>query len=203
MESCASLHSADKFYITWPRLLFCLRFIISARFLETLAHYQKIFVRNQSAQTPLFPRPGCIPFVTTLLNCFLFSYRQSCGKNKGHFLIFLYFDRLLQGEIFTSDLSCGKELLGAFVSELFLSVAEQERNEYRRQKQAEGIAAAKARGVRFGPEPKPLPDNFDECYEAWKDGRLSIRRAAEECGLSKTSVQNAAARRAQAEGRAG
>lgn len=92
----------------------------------------------------------------------------------------------------TLELSQGKELLGSFVSELFLSVAEQERLAYRRQKQAEGIAEAKARGVRFGPEPKPLPDNFDECYKAWQDGEMTASQAAESCGLSRKGFYRAA-----------
>ena len=99
--------------------------------------------------------------------------------------------RELASEIFTSDSSCGKELLGTFVSELFLSIAEQERKEYRRQKQADGIAEAKARGVRFGPEPKPLPVNFDECYEAWQDGQMTATQAAETCGLSRKGFYRA------------
>lgn len=89
------------------------------------------------------------------------------------------------------ELSQSKELLGSFVSELFLSVAEQERLAYRRQKQAEGIAEAKARGVRFGPEPKPLPDNFDECYKAWQDGEMTALQAAENCGLSRKGFYRA------------
>lgn len=98
-------------------------------------------------------------------------------------------------EISELDPSHSKELLGTFVSELFLSVAEQERRDMRRQKQAEGIAAAKARGVRFGPEPKPLPDNFDECYEAWQDGQITATRAAEACGLSRKGFYRAIERK--------
>ena len=60
--------------------------------------------------------------------------------------------------------SFSKELLGGFVSDLFLVVAEQRRRAERRQKQAEGIAAAKARGVRFGRPAIPCPDNFGEVY---------------------------------------
>lgn len=100
-------------------------------------------------------------------------------------------------EISELDPSHSRELLGAFVSELFLSVAEEERREYRRQKQAEGIAAAKARGVRFGPEPKPLPENFDECYKAWQDGRMTAARAAENCGLSRKGFYRAIERKKQ------
>lgn len=84
--------------------------------------------------------------------------------------------------------SCqSKELLSDFVSELFFNVAKQNQREYRRRKQAEGIAAAKARGVRFGPSRKPLPDNFSKCYEAWKNGQLTQTQAAEICGISRTA----------------
>ena len=64
-----------------------------------------------------------------------------------------------------------KSLLGTFISDLVLAllsyVAENERNNIR-QRQAEGIAAAKARGVHFGRLPKPLPENFYEVYQQWK-----------------------------------
>ena len=64
-----------------------------------------------------------------------------------------------------------KNLLGTFISDLVLAllsyVAENERVNIR-QRQAEGIAAAKARGVKFGRRPNPLPDNFDEAYQQWK-----------------------------------
>ena len=64
-----------------------------------------------------------------------------------------------------------KSLLGTFISDLVLAllsyVAENERTNIR-QRQAEGIAAAKARGVHFGRRPNPLPDNFYEVYQLWK-----------------------------------
>lgn len=80
-----------------------------------------------------------------------------------------------------------KELLSDFVSELFLNMAKQDQREIRQQKQAAGIAAAKARGVRFGPTRKPLPDNFAECYKAWQNGEMTQTQAAEICGISRTS----------------
>lgn len=87
-----------------------------------------------------------------------------------------------------------KELLGTFVSELFLCVAEEDRRKARRQKQAEGIARAKARGVHFGPEAKPLPDNFSECYQSWQDGEITAAEAAQTCGMSRKSFYRAVAR---------
>lgn len=65
------------------------------------------------------------------------------------------------------DTRRGKDLMGTFLSDIVLQVlsfvAENERVNIR-QRQAEGIAAAKARGVRFGRVPKPLPPNFHTVY---------------------------------------
>jgi len=55
-------------------------------------------------------------------------------------------------------------------------VAETERD-FIKKRQAEGIAAAKARGVQFGPKRKPLPENFYEVREQWRRGEISIRKA--------------------------
>lgn len=97
------------------------------------------------------------------------------------------------------DPAHSKELLGAFVSELFLSVANEERREYRRQQQAEGIAAARERGVKFGRSRKPLPENFEEYHAAWRGGRMSLREAASACGMSHATFRNAALRMEGAE----
>ena len=86
-------------------------------------------------------------------------------------------------EISELEPSRSKEILGAFVSELFLSVAEQERRQMRRERQAEGIAAAKARGVRFGRPPRPLPEGYHSAYRRWKAGTITGSAAAKECGM--------------------
>ena len=69
------------------------------------------------------------------------------------------------------DTRRGKDLMGTFLSDIVLQVlsfvAENERSNIR-QRQAEGIAAAKARGVRFGRPPLPLPENFQEVCRAWR-----------------------------------
>ncbi len=52
-----------------------------------------------------------------------------------------------------------------------------------RQRQAEGIAAAKARGVRFGRPPAPLPENFHGVYQRWRAGKITGVAAAKECGM--------------------
>lgn len=61
-------------------------------------------------------------------------------------------------------------------------VAENERANIR-QRQAEGIAAAKARGVRFGRPPRPLPENFREVHRQWRNKKITLRQAAEACGM--------------------
>ena len=83
-----------------------------------------------------------------------------------------------------------KSLLGTFISDLVLGllsyVAENERMMIR-QRQAEGIAAAKARGVRFGRRPKPLPENFDEVYWRWKRREITLSDAAKACGIPEST----------------
>ena len=84
------------------------------------------------------------------------------------------------------DTRRGKDLMGTFLSDIVLQVlsfvAENERVNIR-QRQAEGIAAAKARGIRFGRPPKPLPENFHSVYQRWKAGKLTGTAAAKECGM--------------------
>lgn len=96
-----------------------------------------------------------------------------------------------------------KELLSDFVSELFLAAAEHQKREERRKRQAEGIAAAKAKGVRFGRTAKAAPENFDEIHQAWREGDLSLRQAADACGIAKGTFYSMAVRKEQAAGQAG
>ena len=88
------------------------------------------------------------------------------------------------------DTRRGRDLMGAFLADIVLQVlsfvAENERANIR-QRQAEGIAAAKARGVHFGRDALPLPDNFYEVYGEWKAKRMTIQQAAEACGLPRST----------------
>lgn len=90
------------------------------------------------------------------------------------------------------DTRIGKDLMGTFLSDIVLQVlsfaAENERNNIR-QRQAEGIAAAKAKGVRFGRPSKPLPQNFYAVYRKLKSGQLSWSAAANECQMPLTSFR--------------
>ena len=84
------------------------------------------------------------------------------------------------------DTRQGKDLMGTFIADLVLQilsfVAENERVNIRK-RQAEGIAAAKARGVKFGRPPMPLPDNFYAVHQAWRSKKISLDQATEACGM--------------------
>lgn len=95
------------------------------------------------------------------------------------------------------DAVSGQELLTRLVSDLFYAQAQRRQKEERRVKQAQGIAAAKARGVRFGAKQKPLPENFDECRRRWRSGEIKMHEAAEACGMAKSSFYEAAVRTEQ------
>lgn len=95
------------------------------------------------------------------------------------------------------DTRRGKDLMGTFLSDIVLSllsyVADNERINIR-QRQAEGIAAAKARGIRFGRPPLPLPDNFYTVYDEWKAKKISLTEASKKCGLPKGTFYSKARR---------
>lgn len=93
------------------------------------------------------------------------------------------------------DTRRGKDLIGTFVSDIVLQVlsfvAENERVNIR-QRQAEGIAAAKARGTKFGRPSRTLPGNFYEVYQRWRDKEISIEKAAAECGMPRSTFHDKA-----------
>ena len=73
------------------------------------------------------------------------------------------------------------DLLGTFIADLtlqILSYVAQAEREFNHQRQAEGIAAAKARGVKFGGTPKKRPLKYNDVLKEWKDGKISARKAA-------------------------
>ena len=88
------------------------------------------------------------------------------------------------------DTRRGKDLVGTFLSDIVLQVlsfvAENERTNIR-QRQAEGIAAAKARGVRFGRPEKPIPEDFPQIVEAWERRKIPFREVLRRCDMSKAT----------------
>lgn len=84
------------------------------------------------------------------------------------------------------DTTYGKDLLGTFIADLTLQVlsfAAQLERDSLRQRQAEGIAAAKARGVKFGRRKKELPEDFDAWFTRWRRGEISNREIAAHCDM--------------------
>lgn len=103
------------------------------------------------------------------------------------------------------DTRQGRDLTGTLIADIvlqLLSYVAQTERENIRQRQAEGIAAAKAKGVRFGPPCKPLPDCFEQTRRAWRNHQITLRAAAERCGMAKSTFRDAALR-AEADGGCG
>lgn len=90
------------------------------------------------------------------------------------------------------DTRLGKDLLGTFLSDIVLQVlsfvAENERENIK-QRRAEGIAAAKMRGVRFGRPPIPLPDGFEKIYWEWKSGEINGLNAARSLDMPMSTLR--------------
>lgn len=163
--------------------------------------YENIFVEKQSGKD--FNRPKYKKMIRKLKEDDLLYIKSidRLGRN--------YEDILEQWKIITKnkkadiyvidmpvlDTRRGKDLMGTFLADIVLAllsyVAENERSSIR-ERQAEGIAAAKARGVRFGPEPMPLPENFFKVYQLWKHKKLTVTEAAQKCGMARTTFYNKA-----------
>ncbi len=98
------------------------------------------------------------------------------------------------------DTRRGKDLMGTFLSDVVLQilsfVAENERKNIR-DRQKEGIEAAKMRGVRFGRPESPLPDNFEQLSSRWLSGEISGKRAAEMCGMPLTTFRRRSAKQVE------
>lgn len=141
------------------------------------------------------------------------QYKIMVGKmEKGDLLYILSIDRLgrnyeeiqRQWRILTKEISIdicvidmplldtrnGKDLMGTFIADLVLQilsfVAESERSNIRK-RQEQGIAAAKARGVRFGRPEAHVPEEFPKIVRDWEKKRISIDEALERCGVSEST----------------
>ena len=91
------------------------------------------------------------------------------------------------------DTRRGKDLMGTFLADIVLQVLSfvaQNEREFIRKRQEEGIAAARARGVRFGRPPIPLPAEFCAAHTAWRAHKLSLREAADACHMKPTTFHD-------------
>ena len=88
------------------------------------------------------------------------------------------------------DTRNGKDLMGTFIADLVLQilsfVSESERNNIKK-RQAEGIAAARARGVHLGRPVKEAPENFPEIVKAWEKGEITMAEALKQSNMGQTT----------------
>lgn len=88
------------------------------------------------------------------------------------------------------DTRNGKDLMGTFIADLVLQilsfVAQNERENIRK-RQAQGIAAAKANGVKFGRPEIPMPEDFSNIVNKWEQGKLSLEEALKESKMSEST----------------
>lgn len=88
------------------------------------------------------------------------------------------------------DTRQGKDLMGTFIADLVLQilsfVAQSERENIKK-RQAEGIAAAKAKGVRFGRPEKNVPDNFGSLIKQWELKKLPLPEVLKQCNMSEAT----------------
>ena len=88
------------------------------------------------------------------------------------------------------DTRTGKDLMGTFIADLvlqILSFVAQSERENLRKRQAQGIAAAKARGVKFGRPEKSVPKNFPELVNQWEEKQLSCEDVMKRCKMSRAT----------------
>ena len=88
------------------------------------------------------------------------------------------------------DTRSGRDLTGTLISDIvlqLLSYVAQTEREFIKQRQREGVAAAKARGVRFGRERIPVPDDFPEIVTVWVNGEIPVKEAARRCGMAEAT----------------
>ena len=93
------------------------------------------------------------------------------------------------------DTRRGKDLMGTFIPDLVLQllsfISENERKTIK-ERQREGIEAAKQRGVKFGRPQKPLPENFEQLYSLWETKEISVAEIARQCDITPATFYNRA-----------
>jgi len=88
------------------------------------------------------------------------------------------------------DTRQGRDLTGTLIADIvlqLLSYVAQTEREFIKRRQTEGIAAAKARGVQFGPRPKVRPAEYIQCRSAWQNGTITAREASRHLQISHTT----------------
>lgn len=169
-----------------------------ARQLAALAGYEipqcNLFIDRQSGKD--FDRPAYKRLMKRLKpgDLLIVQSIDRLGRNYGEILEqWRVITKEIRADIMILDMPLlntrtqGKDLTGTFIADLvlqILSYVAQTEREFIRKRQAEGIAAARARGVKFGAPKKPMPEDFKAAREAWQTGKLSVREAARAAGMS-------------------
>ena len=143
-----------------------------------------------------FSRPQYLKLISVLSrgDILVIKSIDRLGRNYGEILEqWRYITKTLGAEIQVIDMpllntnTVQADLTGTFIADLVLQIlvyaAETERS-FIRQRQAEGIAAAKQRGVHFGCKKKDIPGDFAEYYQLWTEGKISLRKAAKALRMS-------------------
>lgn len=159
----------------------------------------RIYIDKQSGKS--FDRPGYKKMVRAMRSgdvLFVLSIDR-LGRNYDEILEqwrFLTKEKKIDISIIDMpllDTRNGKNLMGTFLSDIVLQVlsfvAQNERENIKK-RQAQGIAAAKMNGVRFGRPEIPVPDNFGEVVESWQKGEISSFEAADKCHMSISTFYN-------------
>lgn len=159
---------------------------------------ENIFVDKQSGKD--FNRPSYRKLLETIEegDCLLIKSIDRLGRNYGEILEqWRIITKVKNVDVKVLDMplldtTYCKDMMGTFISDLVLQVlsfqAEQERT-FTKQRQAEGIAAAREKGVKFGRPRKKLPDNFDELYIRFLHNE-PVNRLAKECpGISESTLR--------------
>jgi len=151
-----------------------------------------IYIDKQSGKN--FKRPAYMKMIKNLKpnDLLVIKSIDRLGRNYKEILDeWQHITKKKRGDIIVLDMPLldttkSKDLLGTFIADLVLQllsfVAENERINIR-QRQAEGIASAKKRGVKFGRPNIEMPENYIENYSLWKNKELSAKQAAENCGI--------------------
>ena len=88
------------------------------------------------------------------------------------------------------DTRNGKDLMGTFIADLvlqILSFTAQSERENIKKRQAQGIAAAKAKGIKFGRPEKSVPNDFSKIVKAWEQKKLTLAEVLKQCNISEST----------------
>ncbi len=152
-----------------------------------------LFIDKQSGKD--FDRPGYSRLIKRLKpgDTLVIKSIDRLGRNYGEILEqWRIITKEKQADIVVLDMPLldtrqGRDLTGTLIADIvlqLLSYVAQTEREFIRQRQAEGIAAAKARGVRFGRKPMGKSPEFAEVYHEWQAGTISARKAAQRLGVT-------------------